>query len=184
MTAELQRLRFTVEEYHRLAESGILTEDDRVELIDGELIVMSPISGRHVSCINFLNQLLVRHVGAGGIVSIQNPVRLDAYDEPEPDVVVLRPRSYGDELPGPGDVLLLMEVSKTSLAYDRGIKVPLYARAGVPEVWIVDLEGEVLERYTHPVRGMYQNTVRIDRKGELESTTVPGLVLRAGDVIE
>ena len=132
--ARVTRRRFTVHEYHRMAEAGILHEDDRVELIEGELIEMAAIGTRHFTCVNGLNRFLVRSVGDEAIVSVQNPVRLDEYGEPQPDLAVIRPRDYRESLPMPEDVLLLIEVSDTTLAYDRGVKLPMYARKGMREV--------------------------------------------------
>ena len=119
--ARVTRRRFTVREYHRMAEAGILHEDDRVELIEGELIEMAAIGTRHFTCVNGLTRFLVRSVGDEAIVSVQNPVRLDEYGEPQPDLAVIRPRDYRESLPTPEDVLLLIEVSDTTLAYDRGV---------------------------------------------------------------
>ena len=131
---EVVRRRFTVHDYHRMGEAGILHEDDRVELIEGEIVEMAAISTRHFACVNQLNRLLIRGVGDAAIVSIQDPVRLDECTEPQPDLTVLRLRDYRESLPMPEDVLLLIEVSNTTLAYDRGVKLPLYARAGIREV--------------------------------------------------
>jgi Uma2 family endonuclease len=131
---EVKRRRFTVHDYHRMGEAGILHEDDRVELIEGELVEMTAIGTRHFSCVNRLNRLLVMHVGDDAIVSVQNPVRLNEYNEPQPDLAVIRPRDYKESLPMPEDVLLLIEVSDSTLAYDRGVKLTLYARAGIREV--------------------------------------------------
>ncbi len=138
-TYEVTRRRFTVHDYHRMGEAGILHEDDRVELIEGELVEMAAIGTRHLTCVNGLTRMLVRGVGDEAIVSVQNPVRLDEHSEPQPDLTVLRMRDYRESLPVPEDVLLLIEVSDTTLAYDRGVKLPLYARSGIREVWIVDL---------------------------------------------
>lgn len=160
-----------------MGEAGILHEDDRVELIEGEIVEMAAIGTRHFSCVNRLNRLLVRSVGDDAIVSVQNPVRLNEHTEPQPDLAVLRPRDYLESLPGPEDVLFLIEVSDTTLAYDRGIKVPLYARAGIAEVWIVDLTSEVIERYTGPSDATYRRIERAKHKEMLASTTLPGLAL-------
>lgn len=130
---QVARRRFTVHEYHRMAKAGILHEDDRVELIDGEPIEMAAIGTRHLTCVNVLNRSLVRSVGDEAIVSVQNPVRLYEYGEPQPDLAVIRTRDYRESLPTPEDVLLLIEVSNTTLAYDRGIKLPAYARKGIRE---------------------------------------------------
>lgn len=156
---EVQRL-FTVEEYHRMAEAGILHEDDRVELIEGKIIQMAAVGSRHAACVKRLIKFLVREVGDLGVVGAQDPVVLPDSSEPEPDVVVLRPRDdfYAAGHPVPEDVLLLIEVSDTSFDYDRDVKVPLYARAGVPEVWIVDLVNEKIHVYSRPTDGSYRDT--------------------------
>src|SRR5215204_7706797 len=133
-----------------MGEAGILHEDDRVELIEGEIVEMAAIGTRHFSCVNRLTRMLVMGVGDAAVVSVQNPVRLNEHTEPQPDITVIRPRDYTESLPLPEDVLLLIEVSDTTLVYDRKVKLPLYARAGIREVWIVDLAGEVIERHTGP----------------------------------
>jgi Uma2 family endonuclease len=171
---QLTRWRFTVHDYHRMGEAGILHEDDRVELIEGELVEMTAIGTRHFSCVNRLTRMLVMNVGDEAIVSVQNPVRLNEYNEPQPDVTVIRPRDYRESLPMPEDVLLLIEVSDTTLAYDRGVKLPLYARAGIREVWIVDLAGEAIERYTDPLEESYRGADRLRRGQRLESISLPG----------
>jgi Uma2 family endonuclease len=183
MAIEPSHRRFTVRDYHRMAEVGILTEDDRVELVDGEIVQMTPIGGRHVACVNRLTRLLIRHTGEDATVSVQNPVQLAEDQEPQPDVAVIRARSYGDVLPGARDVLLLIEVADTSLGYDRARKLPLYARAGLAESWLVDLQGEAIERHTNPVGGTYRLTLRAGRGEEIASLAVPGLVLRADEVL-
>jgi len=157
-----------------MGEAGILHEDDRVELIEGELVEMTAIGTRHFSCVNRLNRLLVMNVGDEAIVSVQNPVRLNEHTEPQPDLTVIRPRDYRLSLPGPEDVLLLIEVSDTTLAYDRGVKLPLYARAGIKEVWIIDLPGETIERYTDPLEESYRRADRLRRGQRLESISLPG----------
>jgi Uma2 family endonuclease len=124
-----------------MARAEILREDDRVELVEGEVVQMSPVSSRHAGAVNRLVASLARlQVEGRAVVSIQNPVE---FGEPQPDVAVMRPRPdfYGTAHPGPEDVLLLVELAETSAEYDRQVKVPLYARWGFPEVWVVDLEG-------------------------------------------
>jgi len=137
--------------------AGILHEDDPLELIDGQLVVMSPINDPHITCINRLNALfsrrLVTHDIENVVVSVQNPVRIDEHNEPEPDVVL---STNLDGAPRPDDVLLLVEVSDTTLAYDRDVKRPLYAQAGIPEVWIVDLEARRLEVHREPDDDVYR----------------------------
>ena len=119
------RRRFTVDEYHRMAEAGILREDDRVELLGGEIVEMSPIGGRHAACVREINHLLGRQLGDELRVDVQSPVRLSEEEEPQPDLAVIRARDYAGSLSIPEDVLLLIEVADTSLAYDRGVKLPI-----------------------------------------------------------
>ncbi|MFB6099220.1 MAG: Uma2 family endonuclease [Salinibacter sp.] len=139
----------TVEEYHRMAEASILSEDDRVELLDGRLIAMSPIGPAHLHCVNRLNELLSRRLYATddppARLGVQNPIQLSDTSEPEPDVVLLRPGAPQDRTPTPADVLLVVEVAVTSEDYDRSVKTSRYATAGVPEYWLVDLEQEVVD---------------------------------------
>ena len=180
---EVTRRRFTVHDYHRMGEAGILHEDDRVELIEGEIVEMAAIGTRHFTCVNGLTRLLVREAGDAAIVSVQNPVRLDEHTEPQPDLTVLRVRDYRESLPTPEDVLLLIEVSDTTLAYDRGVKLPLYARAGIREVWIVDLPGEVIERHTDPSVDGYRSSERARRREEIKSAALPELAFRVEAVL-
>ena len=182
-TQEVTRRRFTVHEYHRMGEVGILHEDDRVELIEGEIVEMAAIGTRHFSCVIGLTRLLVRGVGDAAIVSVQNPVRLDEHTEPQPDLAVLRVRDYRESLPMPEDVLLLIEVSDTTLPYDRGVKLPLYARAGIREVWIVDLAGEVIEYYTDPSGDTYRGLKQARRGEKIESAAMPELTLGVDTVL-
>ena len=181
---ETQRL-FTIEEYHRMAEAGILHEDDRVELIEGKIIQMAAIGSRHAACVKRLVKLLVREIGDSGVVGAQDPIILPDSSEPEPDVTVLRPRDdfYAAGHPIPEDVLLLIEVSDTSLEYDREIKLPLYARAGIPEVWIVNLAGSDILTYSRPESGSYEE-VNLARHGDrISSQVLPALLVSVGDIL-
>ena len=168
MTVALAERLFTVADYYRMAEAGILSEDARVELIDGKVVDMSPIGARHAACVNRLTFLFGQHVGQSATVIVQNPVRLDDYAEPVPDLALVRPREdfYADEHPRPADVLLVVEVADTSEDYDRDVKAPMYARAGIPEVWLVCLSEGCIEVYTRPVDDEYQDTRRM-RPGEV-----------------
>ena len=180
---QVTRRRFTVHEYHRMAEAGILHEDDRIELIEGELVEMAAIGSRHFTCVNTLNRLLMRSLGDEYIVSVQNPVRLGERNEPEPDLAVIRARDYRESLPGPEDVLFLIEVSDTTLSYDRNVKLPLYARSGIPEVWIVDLVGELIERHTGPSGEIYRHLERARRGETLASAAIPELVFDTSAIL-
>lgn len=180
LPAEVKKHRFTVDEYHKMGEAGIFGEDDRVELIDGEVVEMTPIGWRHARCVRRLVTLFGRLAGelAGGPyeVDAQNPVVLSEYGEPQPDLALVREVPVG-RLPTPEDVALIVEVSDTTLAYDRNVKLPHYARAGIPEVWIVDLQNETIEVYADPEDGRYAKVRRYGREEELRSETVPGLTL-------
>ena len=151
-TPVLTHYRFSVEDYHRMADLGFFPQGARIELLDGEIVEMSPAKSKHAGMIIRLTRLLGKSLGAKAAISIQNPISLNPYSEPEPDVAVLKPRpdDYSESHPVPEDILFLIEVSDTTLAKDRKVKLPLYAKAGIPEVWIVDLEGEQVEVYTEP----------------------------------
>lgn len=142
--------RFDVHEYHRMGEAGVFGEKERVELMGGEVVEVNPIGGRHASCVRELNRHFTRGVGDELRVDVQNPVRLDDAHEPEPDLAIIKARDYRNSLPTSEDILLLVEVADTTLAYDRNVKLPLYARFEVPEVWIVDLASEIIERHSEP----------------------------------
>ncbi|RBP12033.1 Uma2 family endonuclease [Roseiarcus fermentans] len=179
------RRRFDVDGYDRMAEAGILTPDDHVELIGGEIFAKPPIGSAHAGKTNRLNRLFAGAAADGlALVSVRGPLRLDAWNEPEPDVMLLRPRNgdYKDRHPGAADVLLLVEVSESSLAYDRGTKLPLYARFGVPEVWIADLRGAAVEVYRQPDGGAYGFTQRLT-SGPLAPALVPGVAIDVGALL-
>lgn len=145
--ATLKRYRFNVEEYHRMAAAGILHEDDRVELIDGEIVEMAAIGSRHALCVARLTRIFLQRFGERAVVWPQNPLRIDSYTEVQPDLCLLRPPEgrYADRPPAPEDALLVVEVADTTVATDRRHKLPLYARAGIREAWLVDLVAGRLE---------------------------------------
>jgi Uma2 family endonuclease len=164
----------TVDEYHRMGEAGILTEDDRVELIEGELVAMAPIGSEHIAATNSLNRLLVLAVGDHGIVSVGNPVRLNRHSEPQPEFSILTPRDdYKKTLPRPEDAMLAVEVANTSLDYDRKVKLALYARSGIPEVWIVNLSASEVEVYRSPVGDNYTVVARAGLSATLTIAALP-----------
>jgi Uma2 family endonuclease len=183
-TAEDGRLLFSVDDYYRMSEIGILDEDSRVELLGGDVFVMAPIGSRHAAAVNRLAALLIRQLGDRAVIGPQNPVHLSDDSEPQPDLSVLKPRPdyYASGHPGPSDVLLLIEVAETSLAHDRDLKLDLYARSGIVEVWIVDLTGEAVTAYRDPDGEKYA-WVREHRRGEaLSPSSFPDVTL-AVDVI-
>ena len=180
-----RRRPFTVGEYYRMAEADILTEEDRVELIAGQIVAMSPIGSRHAACVDRLNGLLHRQPEQAFIVRVQSPIALDAYSEPEPDLVLLRPRAdfYAGGHPSAANVLLAVEVADTSADYDREVKLPLYAQAGLPEVWLIDLQKGCIEVYARPQGDAYQQRVEVAADATLTSPTIPQLALAAADVL-
>ncbi|MDP2794564.1 MAG: Uma2 family endonuclease [Sulfurisoma sp.] len=146
------RHRVTVDEFYKMVDGGVFMEDDRVELIDGEMVDMAPIGSRHAGAVTRLNNLFASALAGRAICKVQDPLRLTTHSEPEPDLMLLKPRDdfYGEAHPGADDVLLLVEVCDTSARFDREVKLPLYARHGVVEVWLVDLEARVVEVCTGP----------------------------------
>ena len=179
------RRRLDVDAYHRMAGAGILKPDDRVELIDGEIIDRAPIGSEHAGTTIRFNRLLAP-AAASGIVTaaVRSPLRLDRHNEPEPDLMLLRPRAddYRSSLPTADDVLLLVEVADSSLAYDRTTKLALYARHGIPEVWLVDLVGRAVEICREPVGG-YASRQRL-RSGAATPILVPELAIDIGVLLD
>ncbi len=181
-TDQPRRHRLTVDDYYRMAEVGILDHESRVELIDGEIIDMAPPGSAHAATVLYLTQVLVRAVGDRALVLAQNPVRFSKYSEPQPDLALLLPRDdfYRERHPQPADVLLIVEIAATSLRFDRETKLPLYAKHGVPEVWILDLDAKQLEIYREPSAAGYRR--RLERR-DIESiapTALPTVALRVG----
>lgn len=184
MAVPVLRRRFTVDEYHRMAEAGILAEDDRVELIEGEIVEMSPIGSRHAACVKRMTSLFYRQVGQKAIVSVQDPIRLTERSEPQPDLALLRlrPDFYAKAHPGPEDILLVVEVAETSPDYDRTVKLPLYAQARIPEVWLVDLAGEGVEVYRTPTPQGYREVQHARRGQRLIPQAFPDVDLTVDEV--
>ena len=171
--------------YHRMGETGILGPADRVELIDGEIFDMSPIGVLHAAIVDALLRHLSRSVAESAVIRCQNPLRLDEFSEPEPDVAILRPRAdcYTTAHPGPADVLLVIEVADTSLAYDLATKVPLYARHGIPEVWVIDAATRQTRVFRQPVGS--GETARATSGGYVtEASIAPHGSLCCADVVD
>jgi Uma2 family endonuclease len=178
--------RFTIEDYYRMAETGVLAPDARVELLEGEIIDMSPIGPPHGGVTNRLNQLFSHRAGDRWLVAVQNPVHLDEYSEPQPDLMLLRPSPdfYGTRHPGPQDVFLLIEVAATSLAYDRGRKLPAYGRAGVAEVWIINIEDQSIEVYREPHLAGYASTTLIRPGEKARSLAFPDVAVDVAELLK
>jgi Uma2 family endonuclease len=177
--------RFSTTEYHALGTAGILAADDRVELIQGELVDMSPIGSRHAGMVNRLTQILSQMLSGRAVVSVQNPIVLDDFSEPQPDLALLRPRDdfYAEALPTSADVLLVVEVADSSLEYDRAVKIPLYGRAGLPEAWLFDLVQPGIDVHRGPSSSGYRE-IRRARSGEtLSPLAFPGLELSVSTLL-
>jgi len=181
MTARRTPHRFTVAEYDRMIDQGILKEDARVELIRGEIVAKMPIGDPHVACVDRLNRLLILAVGEQATVSIQNPIRL-ADSEPEPDVVLKRQGFFGK--PGPADILLVIEVADASLEDDREVKRPLYAENGITEYWIVNLIDHCVEVHRQPRPDRTYADLRTLRAGEsIGIGAMPGVSVAVADLV-
>jgi Uma2 family endonuclease len=162
-TAEdvVRKYQLTVGDYHCMGDAGSFNEHSRVELIEGEIIEMPPIGSAHAGIVGYLDRALNRAIGEHAMVWPQNPIVLDDHSEPQPDFALLRPRGdfYMDSHPRPADVLLIIEVSDSTLRYDRRIKIPLFARFGIPEVWLIDVEHKNLSLFCHPSEGAYRKII-------------------------
>lgn len=185
MTAALQRHPFTINEYHRMRDARIFAEDDRIELIDGEIIKMAPIGPRHAACVDRLLNFLIRKLGEAAIARSQNPIELSDHSEPQPDIALVKFREdfYAEAHPTPDDILIAIEVADTTAENDRQIKIPSYARAEIQEVWLIDLPSDRIEIYTQPNSGIYQEVRTVLRGQKIISPAFPNLKLKADDVL-
>ena len=174
---ERVRRRFTIEQYERMVETGILAQDDRVELIEGEIVEMSPIGDPHAAFVANLTHLLVNRFGDRARVWVQGPVRVPPRSKPQPDLALLQQRSYVREGATTTDVLLVIEVSDTSLQYDRTVKLRLYARAGIQEYWIADANAETLEVYRSPSGDWYADHRSLAHGGSIAPLAFPDAVI-------
>ena len=185
MSIRLLRGPFTVDDYHRLGELGILEEDDRVELLDGQIVEMTPIGPEHAGCVDELARLLSRVAGATAIVRVQNPVIIGDRWEPQPDVTLVRarPSGYRTAHPGAADVLLVIEVADVSLRRDREVKLPRYAAAGIREAWLVDLDQDVIEVHREPGAEGYGQMRTLTRGETLTPLAVPAGSISVDEVL-
>ncbi len=185
MSAPLRTHKFTVGEYHRMAEAGIFHEDDRVELLDGQIVEMTPIGVPHAGCVNRLTELFSPLAGTIATLSVQNPVILAEHREPQPDFTLLRYRAdgYGARHPRAADVLLVIEVADTSVESDRRIKIPLYAEAGISEAWLVNLRADRIEVYRKPTGGKYAEVTSASRGHTLTPLEIPSATLSVDRIL-
>lgn len=179
-TARVHRL--TVAAYRRMGEVGILGPELRTELIDGEIVEMTPIGPTHGGTVNYLSNRLKEAVGSEVIVSVQNPLELNEHSEPQPDIMLLRPRGdyYRNAHPKPDDVLLAIEVADTTLLYDRDVKLPLYAKVGIPEAWLVDLNARVLSVCRDPRAAGFKDTKTVEDLTTITVSLVPQAIDLSG----
>jgi Uma2 family endonuclease len=181
------RYRFSVDAYRRMGETGILQPADRIELIDGEIVEMAPVGSAHIGAVFALNRLLTQAAAPqGAIVSVQSPIQMGDRSEPEPDLALLRARPDGYRTPPPpsaSEVLLIIEVSDTSLRYDREVKLPLYARHGVPEVWIIDLTARAVEVHRRPENETYAELTTRGRGETLRALWFPTVGIPVDEIV-
>jgi len=184
MALHLLKGPFTVDGYQRLAELGVLREDARVELIAGQVVEMSPIGDRHASCVRRLIGVFARRLVDVAVIDAQNPVVLSRHDAPQPDLALLRPRADAyPQHPRAGDILLMIEVADSTVTYDRDIKMPLYARAGIPEAWLVNLPADRIDVYRDPVGGQFATVRPVSRGDLLTALHFPNVTFRADEIL-
>ena len=179
-----RRLRFTVDHYYKMIELGMIDNYEKSEIIDGEMVEKMSIGDRHAWIVDLLNRFFSRNLPDQIMVRVQNPLRLGEFDEPEPDIVLTDLTKYdGGRHPRADETILVIEVSDLSLRHDRDTKIPLYAAAGIKEVWIINLRNNVIEVYQNPTFGIYQS-VRIFEIGQaVESSVLTDLALNVSDVL-
>jgi len=184
-TSSVSPKRFRVEDFRKMMEVGILPEESGWEIIDGYLIDKMSIGSKRAGTVNRLNQTLVFLLGGKAVVAVQNPIHIDDYNEPEPDIAMLKPREdfYTESLPAPQDVLLLIEVSDSTLEYDRDIKRTLYAEAGIAEFWLVNLKENTVERYSSPKNGNYRLAEILEVGETIKAGTIENLELKIEEVL-
>ncbi|MTJ46861.1 Uma2 family endonuclease [Dolichospermum sp. UHCC 0259] len=181
----LNTFRLNVSQYHQMSEAGIFSENDKVELINGEIIEMSPIGTRHTACVNRLNSVFSQLLGRKVIIAVQNPIILNNLSEPQPDIALLKPRAdfYESGHPQPQDIFLLIEVADSSLEYDRDVKIPLYASSGITEVWLVDIYEQVIIVYRYHSENGYSDIQKLSRGEKMSIQAFPEINLVVDDIL-
>lgn len=185
MPVEVQKHLFTVREFHQMAQGGVFGESDRVELLAGEILEMTPIGSRHAGCVNYLTHALAAQLGSSVIVSVQNPLILDDTSEPQPDLLILRPQAdfYRGGHPTPDDVRLVIEVADTSEDFDRRTKLPRYAQAGIPEAWLIVLSAHAVDVYNDPSPDGYRTHRRFGPGERVTSRQFPALNVAISELV-
>jgi Uma2 family endonuclease len=185
MQVEPRKKLFTVEQFYRMGEAGVFSRDERVELINGEIILMSPIGGRHQARVDRVTALFAKSFGGRAIVRVQGPIHLDEYNLPQPDIVLLKPRDdfYESGHPRPGDIFLAMEIAETSLRYDLNQKLSVYAISGVPEYWIEDIDRDEILAHRSPSQDTYDDCFTVRRGGTLSPAAFPDVTFKAEQIL-
>ena len=185
MSIETSRRQFSSTDFRKMAEHGIINEDERVELIDGEVCTMSPIGPRHMAIVRRLNEFFIQSLAGRATIGVQDSIELNDFTQPQPDITVLRKRAdyYSSQLARPEDILLVVEVADSSLHFDHHEKVPRYAAAGIREVWLVDVESETVSQFTEPRGDAYQSMKSFVRGQTIDAMTSIGLSLSVVDIL-
>ena len=170
--------RFTVQQYYLMQEAGVFAKGDRYELINGEIREMSPISKKHAVCVARLTKNLERKLGDQTIIWTQNPIHFSDQSEPQPDLAILKLHDdfYANALPTPDDILLIIEVADSTIAYDRDVKAPLYAANGIPELWLFDVNQQIIEGYSQPSASGYKRMQRYEQGDTLSLLAFPEVI--------
>ena len=179
---EVSRRLFTADEFERMAEAGVFDPEERLELIDGEIVEMSPVGPGHGAAVAILNKHLVIGVGDRAVVWCQSSARMELRSVPQPDLALLRPRSYRRANPTPEDIVLIVEVAESSLAYDRTRKLRLYAAAGIKEYWVAGVDGEWVEVHRSPAGQAYREIRRFERHESIAPLAFPDVVIQVADI--
>jgi Uma2 family endonuclease len=181
----LMRKKFRTDEVYKMIEVGILPEESGWELINGEIIHRMTIGSKHAAIVKRLNRLLTMFLGQNAIVSVQDPIRIDVLNEPEPDICVLRPRDdfYADEHPEPNDVMLAIEVSDSTLEFDRDVKKEIYAEAGIVEFWIINIKENVIEAFSEPENRTYFQMQIYSRGETIKTKNTPEILLSVSEIL-
>lgn len=177
--------KISIETYHKMVEIGVFNEDERIELIRGEIIEMSPVGIKHATCVKKLNQLFAQKLGIKIILGVQDPIKLNDNSEPQPDLVLLKPKSdfYATGHPKPEDILLLIEVSDRSIEYDRQIKIPLYAENKIQEVWLININESLIQVYQNPQGKLYKNITNYQINDTINLTCFPDCQIKVNKVL-
>ena len=187
MVMEMAKRRFCAKDFQKMDEAGVFCENDRVELVDGEIVDMAPIGSYHNSCVTTLTHIFVRAVPEGVRVQVQGAMQMDESTMFQPDLAILRPSDddYFESNPTPEDVLLVIEVSDSTVAYDRNVKLPKYAQAGVPEAWLVNLPYDFIDKHVDPdtATGRYRSVMRHSRGQRITLTQLRDITVEVSDVL-